>query len=154
TGIEHDAFGFTGREEADVKTGRGFGGRIAVGKRRGGALVASLGALYLQTEHRERTGRAFVREHLAFLEARGSAAFDWPLSPYFGASLGLGGGSIHFDKVFRDGGGAAGELGALLGLRIVEHVDIGGAAYFYILGYPTNTVGTGVILALEVTVRF
>jgi hypothetical protein len=141
-------------ERADVKTGRGWGGRVAGYLLEPGKGIASLGVTYLQTEHRERTAPSFTRTHLVLADLRGTWSPGWPVAPYGGGLIGAGGAAVHFHRFYDDTGGAAGELGVLFGIRVLDHVDLGATGVAYLFGWPGHTAGEGVFGSLEMTIRF
>lgn len=134
--------------DADVKTGRGWGGWAGFANydETGGM---GLGLMYTNTRHMERTYDAPVDVHAAYLEVMGMARFgDDDFALYGEAGIGIGGVVVDFTKHFDDEGGLAGSFRLGVGLEVLHlHVGISGGVYTF--GYPTETIAKGAYAMVE-----
>ena len=117
--------------------------------------LINIGLLYQFSEHDERENDAIIRAHAGYLEFLfGTAFFEAPIELSGHVGLGFGGAGFDFSHGFDDPGGAAVQLRGLLGVRVLELVELeAGAGYFY-WGYPGEKVGHGGWGSLGLAVRF
>jgi hypothetical protein len=141
--------------DGDFSTGEGFGLRVGIGdvKR---FWAYSVGVLYMGARHRERNRRAPLETHImvAELESEWFAPSRGTVQLFGGGAAGLGGFVYDFDRVFHDTGGLALEARAFAGVRFLDRFETRVSAGGVLLGYPSELLGTGAFLTVEVGLWF
>jgi len=143
--------------DENIQQGQGFGIRLSVGHRKPlwRGFDADIGLLYLYGEHRTTTSHRGVYSHSGFAELLGGLVLgDRDLSFSLKGGVGLGGVVLDFKGGFKDSGGAAALTRALIGINLGGRVDLAGSVGYMIFGYPTETIGDGSFISLELGFRF
>ncbi|MFQ5653537.1 MAG: hypothetical protein ACE5GW_02255 [Planctomycetota bacterium] len=137
--------------ETDLKPGFGWGLRLGQGGETGG-----FGLLYVTAGHRERDTDSRVRTHSLYAEALLTRPLfvRGPVRVIPGVATGIGGAFFDFPRFFDDTGGVAWEIRGTLALELFErsYLSLGGA--YFLWGYPSRTLGSGMFALIEVGVRF